>query len=132
MKEAAKGMDVITGNVGNMDGRGFKELTALFIMAISLKGKSVVDIDDDDFVDRTPLAKMLGRRHHPHLSPYTLISSIDISYTSNGIDETSIVYYTSLNTVDKGAQEMISTYIAQKGALFASVGMSHRHIIQIL
>lgn len=33
---------------------------------------------------------------------YTQISWADMSYTGNGIDEMSIVYYTSLDTIDKG------------------------------
>lgn len=63
VKEAAKSMDGITGDVGDMDEKGFKELIAPSMPTDSTKAKLVVDIDNDDFMDRTPFVKRLGRRH---------------------------------------------------------------------
>lgn len=101
MKEAAQGMVVIIGNAVDMDAKGFEELTAPSMPTVFTKGKSVVDVDDDDFVDKTPLAKRLRKKAPPLLNLYTQISSANISYTDNDIDEMSIVYYTSLDTINK-------------------------------
>lgn len=131
-KEAAHSMDVNLGDVGDMEARGVEEITASSMPTVSTKGKSVVDVDDDDFVDRTPLAKRYRKKAAPLLSPYTQITSADMSSAGTDIDETNIVYYTSLHSIDKGDRETISTYIEQKGALPASAGVSRRHIIQIL
>lgn len=111
VKESAEGMDVITHDAGDVDARGPEELTMSSMPAISTIGKLVANVDDDDFVDMTPIAKSHRRKAPPLLSPYTQISLADMSYTDNDIDETSIMYYTQLDIINKGDRETISAYI---------------------
>lgn len=61
-KESDQGMDVISSNASDMDTRGLEELTVSFMLTVPMRGKLVVDVDDDNFVERTHLAKRTERR----------------------------------------------------------------------
>lgn len=65
LDESRKGMDVIIGNVGDLDARGLEELTVPSMPTVFTKGRSVVDVDDDDFVNKTPLAKRPRKKARP-------------------------------------------------------------------